>query len=50
MGEEKAYIEPTTHMIHAIWIAVRRENRSAIKDDASAPTKDPKGIAAVMAP
>jgi len=49
-AEEKTYIEPTTHMIHAIWIAVRRENLSAMKDDARAPTKEPKGIAAVIAP
>ena len=37
-------------MIHDIWIAVRRESLSAIKDEMRAPTKEPKGIAAVIAP
>jgi hypothetical protein len=49
-GEKKAYVEPITHMMHDIWIAVRRENLSAMKDEMRAPTKEPRGIAAVIAP
>ena len=41
---------PITHIMHEICMAVRRENRSARKDDESAPKKEPKGIDATMAP
>jgi hypothetical protein len=49
-GEEKAYMEPTTHIMHDIWIVVRRENLSAMNDDMRAPTKEPRGIDAVIPP
>jgi len=34
----------------AIWILVRREYLSAMKDDAKAPTRDPNGMAQVIPP
>lgn len=44
------YMEPTIQKTEAIWMLVRREYLSAMKDDARAPTRDPNGIEAVMPP
>jgi hypothetical protein len=44
------YIEPMIQIIEAIWIEILREYLSARKDDESAPTREPNGIAAVIAP
>lgn len=49
-GELGAYIEPIIQRVQENWMAVRREYRSAMKDDMRAPKKEPKGIEAVMAP
>ena len=46
----EAYIDPTIQITEAIWILVLREYLSAMKDEDSAPTREPKGIAAVIAP
>jgi hypothetical protein len=44
------YIDPTIHMREAIWMAVRRESRSAMNEEARAPNRDPNGIAHVIPP
>jgi hypothetical protein len=44
------YIDPTIQMTAAIWIAVRRESLSAMKEDAKAPKSEPAGMEAVIPP
>lgn len=44
------YIDPIIHRIDENWIAVTREYLSAMKLELSAPTREPKGMAQVMAP
>ena len=43
-------MEPTIQIVDATWIAVLRENLSAIKDDINEPKSDPPGMAQVIAP
>lgn len=43
-------MEPRIQIAAPIWIAVLRESLSAMKDEDSAPTRDPAGIDAVIPP
>lgn len=47
---ERTYIAPIIQIRAEIWIAVRRDKESAMKDELNAPTREPAGIEAVIPP